>query len=241
MAGHNRWTQIKRLKAREDAKRSKVFAKLAREIFIVVREGGAAPDMNPRLRMVLLKCRAANMPQDNVQRAITRGQGGAEGATFEELTYEMFGPCGVALLVDIATDNRNRVAADMRAILVRHEGKMASAGAVSRLFHRKGQILSAHGAAPEDRLMELSLEAGAEDFKSEGEGFEILTDPVQFEAVHRALTQAGIACEAAAITSLPLQWTSVPGAEAQSRISRLVDAIEEHDDVREVYCNAAFA
>lgn len=241
MAGHNRWTQIKRLKAREDSKRSKVFAKLAREIFITVREGGPVADMNPRLRMVLLKCRAANMPQDNVQRAIARGQGTQEDVSFHELTYEVFGPHGVALLVEIATDNRNRVAADVRAILIRHEGKMASAGAVSRLFQRKGQILVAREAAQEDRLMELALEAGAEDFKADPGGYEILSDPAYFEAVHLAITQADIACETATITSLPLQLVPIAGAELQGKITKLIELLEDHDDVKEVFSNAEFS
>src|SRR5216110_3152038 len=154
MAGHSKWAKVKRFKGAIDAKRGKIFAKLGREITIAAKLGGGAPDMNPRLRMVLLKCRAANMPVDNIERAIKRGVGGGEGASYEDLTYEVYGPNGVALLVELSTDNRNRTAAEIRSLLTKNGGAIATAGSVTRLFQRKGQIIVSREAAPEDQLME---------------------------------------------------------------------------------------
>src|SRR6267378_2975850 len=184
MAGHSRWAKVKHFKGAIDAKRGKIFSKLSKEITIAVKLAGADPGMNPRLRMVLLKCRAANMPNDNIDRAIKKGTGGGEGANFEDLTYELYGPNGVALLVEASTDNRNRTASEIRSIVTKNGGTIATAGSVSRLFHRKGQIIIPREAINEDALMELALEAGAEDFKAEPQGYEIITDPAQFEPVH---------------------------------------------------------
>src|SRR5437899_1921366 len=179
MAGHSKWAKVKRLKGAIDAKRGKIFSKLSKEITIAAKLGGGDPNMNPRLRMVLLKCRAANMPGDNIDRAIKKGTGGGEGANFEDLTYEIYGPHGVALLVEVSTDNRNRTAAEVRSIVTKNGGTIASQGAVSRLFHRKGQIIIPREAADEDKLMEVVLEAGAEDFKADPQGYEIITEPGQ--------------------------------------------------------------
>src|SRR6266581_9621907 len=177
MAGHSRWAKVKHFKGAIDAKRGKIFSKLSKEISIAAKLGGADPDMNPRLRMVLLKCRAANMPNDNIDRAIKKGIGGGETANFDDLTYEIYGPSGVALLVELSTDNRNRTASEIRSIVTKGGGSIATPGSVSRLFQRKGQIIIARDGANEDELMEVALEAGAEDFKAEPEGFEVLTDP----------------------------------------------------------------
>src|SRR5215475_326275 len=177
MAGHSKWAKVKHFKGAIDAKRGKIFSKLSKEIAVAAKVGGADPGMNPRLRMVLLKCRAANMPNDNIERAIKRGTGGGEPINYEDLIYEVYGPNGVAILVELSTDNRNRTAAEIRSLLTKHGGTMATAGSVSRLFQRKGQIIVSREAANEDRLMELALDAGAEDFKAEPEGYEILTDP----------------------------------------------------------------
>src|SRR5689334_14451072 len=166
MAGHSKWAKVKHFKGALDAKRGRIFSKLSKEITIAARQGGGDADMNPRLRMVLLKCRSANMPSDNIDRAIKRGTGGGDGTTLEELTYEVFGPHGVAMLVELNTDNRNRTAAEIRSILTKNGGSMASAGAVTRLFHKKGQLIVSRESAGEDQLMELALEAGAEDRKS---------------------------------------------------------------------------
>jgi YebC/PmpR family DNA-binding regulatory protein len=240
MAGHSKWAKVKRLKGALDAKRGKIFSKLTREITVAAKLGGGDADMNPRLRMILLKCRAANMPADNIERAIKKGTGGGEGANFEDLTYEIYGPHGVALLVEVSTDNRNRTASDVRSIATKNGGSIATPGSVGRLFQRKGQIIVSKENANEDKLMELALEAGAEDFKIEAEGFEILTEPVNFEAVHKKIEGAGIKCEVSEITSLPVMTAPLNGDAAVAAVNRLIDGLEDHDDVKEVFSNAEF-
>jgi YebC/PmpR family DNA-binding regulatory protein len=240
MSGHSKWAKVKHFKGAIDAKRGKIFSKLGREITIAAKIGGGDPDMNPRLRMVLLKGRMANMPRDNIERAIKKGTGGGESANFEDLTYEIYGPHGVALLVEVSTDNRNRTASDIRSIVTKNNGSIATAGSVSRLFQRKGQIIVSREAAGEDQLMELALEAGAEDFKAEPQGYEILTEPGNFEAVHKQIETKGIKCEAAEITSLSTITVPLTGAAAITAVNKLIEALEEHDDVKEVYSNAEF-
>src|SRR5258708_1317597 len=238
MSGHSKWAKVKHFKGALDAKRGRIFSKLSKEISIAARQGGADPDMNPRLRMVLLKCRGANMPSDNIERAIKRGAGGGEGAALEELTYEVYGPHGVAMLVELNTDNRNRTAAEIRSILSKNGGSMASAGAVTRLFQKKGQLIIPREAAGEDQLMELALEAGAEDFKAEPEGYEILTDPTHFESVHKKVEAKGIKCAVAEVTSLPSVTVPITDPAAMAGVTKLIDALEDHDDVKEVHSNA---
>lgn len=240
MAGHSKWAKVKHFKGAIDAKRARIFAKLSREVSVAAKLGGADPDLNPRLRMVLLKCRTANMPSDNIERAVKKGAGGGDTTNFEELTYEVYGPHGVAMLVELSTDNRNRTAAEIRSLLAKNCGSIAAAGSVSRLFQRKGQIIVSREAADEDRLMELALEAGAEDFKAEPEGYEIIAGPAEFEAVHRRIEANGIRCEAAEVTWLPTVTAPV-GAVAASAVNKLTEALEEHDDVKEVYTNAEFS
>jgi len=240
MAGHSKWAKVKHFKGAIDAKRGKIFSKLAREIAIAAKIGGGDPDMNPRLRMALLKCRTANMPKDNIERAIRKGAGGGEGASFEELTYEIYGPHGVALCVEVSTDNRNRTASEIRSIATKNGGAIATPGSVSRLFHRKGQIIVSQENASEDKLMELALDAGAEDFKADENGFEILTGPGNFEAVHKEIEAAGVKCEAAEITSLPVTTVLLSDTATIAAVNRLIEALEEHDDVREVFTNAEF-
>ncbi|MFM1768514.1 MAG: hypothetical protein RJA22_1043 [Verrucomicrobiota bacterium] len=233
MAGHSKWAKVKHFKGAIDAKRGKIFAKLAKEIAIAAKIGGGDPDLNPRLRLALLKSRGANMPNDNIERAIKRGTGDDGGVVYEDLTYEVFGPGGVAILVELSTDNRNRTAAEIRSILTKNGGSMATTGAVTRLFQRKGQIIVAREGAGEDALMEAALEAGAEDFKAEPEGFEILTDPASFEAVHRALEAKGFKAVSAEVTHLP-----VVTAAADAGAAKLIELLEDHDDVKELYTNA---
>lgn len=239
MAGHSKWAKVKHFKGAIDAKRGKIFAKLSKEITIAAKIGGGDPNMNPRLRMALLKSRGANMPNDNIERAIKRGTGEGEQVTYEDLTYEVYGPGGVALLVDLSTDNRNRTAAEIRSLLTKNGGSIATSGAVTRLFHRKGQIIVAREAADEDALMEVALEAGAEDFKAEPEGYEVLTEPTSFEAVHKAIEAKGIKCDAAGVTHLPTITAPVTGAAATA-VNKLIELLEDHDDVKEVYSNAEF-
>jgi YebC/PmpR family DNA-binding regulatory protein len=238
MSGHSKWAKVKHFKGALDAKRGKVFSKLSKEIVIAAKLGGGDPAMNPRLRMVLLKCRAANMPNDNIERAIKKGTGGGEAAAFEDLTYEIFGPHGVALLVEVSTDNRNRTASEIRSIVTKNGGSIATQGAVTRLFHRKGQIIIPRDGANEDELMEMALEAGAEDFRAEPEGFEIITDPAHFEAVHKQVEAKGIKPDVAGITELPTVTVPLAGEQAFTALNRLVEALEDHDDVKEVYSNA---
>ena len=241
MAGHSKWAKVKHFKGAIDAKRGRIFAKLSKELTVAAKQGGSDPDMNPRLRMVLLKCRAANMPSDNVERAIKRATGGDGGVTYEDLTYEIYGPGGVAMLVELTTDNRNRTAAEIRSLLTKNGGSMASAGAVSRLFQRKGQIIVSRESANEERVMEAALEAGAEDFKTEEEGYEIITSPASFESVHKQLELKGVKPVSAEVTELPTVTTPILEPADERALTRLIDALEEHDDVKEVYSNAEFS
>jgi YebC/PmpR family DNA-binding regulatory protein len=238
MAGHSKWAKVKHFKGAIDAKRSRLFAKLAREVTIAAKLAGGDPDLNPRLRTVLLKCRNANMPSDNIERAIKRGTGGGAGIEYEDLTYEVFGPHGVALLIELSTDNRNRTAAEIRSLLTRHGGSLATAGAVTRLFQRKGQFIVARDAIAEDQLLELALEAGADDFLADEQGYEILTEPAQFEAVHQQFEAQNIKCLNAQVAYLPTLTIPIADQATATALSQLLEALEEHDDVKEVHCNA---
>jgi YebC/PmpR family DNA-binding regulatory protein len=238
MSGHSKWAKVKHFKGAVDAKRGKLFSKLSKEIAIAAKLAGGDPAMNPRLRMVLLKCRAANMPSDNIERAIKKGTGGGEAANFEDLTYEIYGPHGVAVLVEVSTDNRNRSASEIRSLVTKNGGSIATQGAVTRLFHRKGQIIISREAANEDQVMEVALEAGAEDFKAEPQGYEIITDPAHFEAVHKQVEAKGIKTEVAGVTELPTIMVPLPNEQAVTAVNKLIDALEDHDDVKEVYSNA---
>jgi len=240
MAGHSKWAKVKHFKGAIDAKRGIIFSNLGREITIATKLAGGDPDLNPRLRMVLLRGRTASMPKENIERAIKKGLGDDGSASFEDLTYEIYAPGGVALLVELSTDNRNRTAAEIRSLVTKAGGSLATAGAVSRLFQRKGQIIVCREAAGEDLLMEWALEAGAEDFKAEAEGYVILTAPGDFEAVHQRIEAQGVKCAGADVTALPQTTTSVTGDDATA-LRRLLEALEEHDDVKVVYSNAVFS
>jgi len=239
MAGHSKWAKVKHFKGAIDAKRGKIFSKLSKEIAVAAKIGGGDPGMNPRLRMVLLRSRAASMPNENIERAIKKGTGAGETVNFEDLTYEIYAPHGVALLVEISTDNRNRTASEIRSLVTKAGGSIATANSVSRLFQRKGQIIVPREAANEDQLMEVALEAGAEDFKADEQGYEILTEPANFEGVHKQIEAKGIKPAVAEITSLPT--ITVPlAAEQTVAVNKLIEALEENDDVKDVYSNAEF-
>ena len=238
MSGHSKWAKVKHFKGAVDAKRGKIFSKLSKEITIAAKLAGGDPGMNPRLRMVLLKCRASNMPNDNIERAIKKGTGGGETVNFEDLTYEIYGPQGVAVLVEVTTDNRNRTASEIRSLVAKHGGSIATAGSVTRLFHRKGQIIIPREAANEDQVMEVALEAGAEDFKAEPEGYEVITGPAHFEAVHKQIEAKGIKPAVAVVTELATITVPLPNDQAVAAVNKLIDALEDHDDVKEVYSNA---
>ncbi|HEY3914188.1 MAG TPA: YebC/PmpR family DNA-binding transcriptional regulator [Verrucomicrobiae bacterium] len=241
MAGHSRWAKVKHFKGGIDAKRAQIFAKLGKEIAIAAKIGGGDPMMNPRLRMVLLKSRGANMPNENIERAIKRGTGGGEAINYEDLTYEVYGPHGVAILVELSTDNRNRTASEIRSLLTKNGGAIATSGSVTRLFQRKGQIIVPRENAAEDALMEIALEAGAEDFKADAHGYEVLTDPAHFEGVHKAIEAKGIKAAGAEVTWLPVITVPVQEAKAAEEAGKLIELLEEHDDVKDVYSNAEFA
>jgi len=240
MSGHSKWANIKRAKGATDAKRGKVFAKLSREVTVAARLGGGDPDMNPRLRMVLLKCRAASMPKDNIDRAIQKAAGGGADTNFEELVYEIYAPGGVAVLAEITTDNRNRAAGEIRSIVTKAGGSIAAHGAVTRLFQKRGQIIIARASVEEDTLMEVALEAGAEDFRVDDPGYEILTTPANFESVHQAIESRGIPCEAAEVTALAELTVPLNEASTVKAVTRLLEALEDQDDVQQVYSNAEF-
>lgn len=234
MAGHSKWANIKHKKARQDAAKGKIFTKVAREIIVAVRQGGDDLENNFRLRLALQKARNANMPNDNINRAISRGIGGTEGAELEELTYEGYGPGGVAVLLDILTDNRNRTAGEIRHIFSRYGGNMGESGCVSWMFKRQGLIFVERDQCPldEEGLMLAVLEAGAEDVRESEQGWEIVTAPEDFEQVREALAEKGVELVEADITMLPDNLTEGP-----EQVLKLIEALEDHDDVQNVYTN----
>jgi YebC/PmpR family DNA-binding regulatory protein len=237
MSGHSKWSKIKHTKGVVDSKRGKIFAKLGKELTVAAKHGGGDPGFNPRLRTILMKARAVNMPADNIDRAIKKGTGELPGVTYEEITYEGYAPGGVALLVELLTDNKNRTAGEIRSIFTKHGGNMAGAGAVKHLFRRKGQFLISKDQISEDDLLTVALEAGAEDVLTHPENYEVLTDPHQFEAVHKAIEAKGITPQSAEIAQLPS--TSVPVSDEKTARAALalIDALEDNDDVQNVYSN----
>ncbi|HEX6988255.1 MAG TPA: YebC/PmpR family DNA-binding transcriptional regulator [Bacillota bacterium] len=239
MAGHSKWANRKHRKARQDARKGKIFSKMAREITMAARQGGGDPEANPRLRAALEKARQYGVPNDNIERAIKRGTGELEGADYEELTYEGYGPGGVGLLVRVVTDNRNRTASEIRHIFSRHGGNLGEAGSVSWQFERKGLISVPRASAgvDEETLMLAALEADAEDFRVEGDVYEVITPPEALEAVRQALADAGVReFESAEVTMLPQAQIRLEGREAE-QLLRLLDALEDHDDIQDVYGN----
>jgi YebC/PmpR family DNA-binding regulatory protein len=216
--------------------RGKVFTKLAREIIVAARAGGGNPDANPRLRLVIQKARENSMPADNIKRAIQRGTGELEGANYEELTYEGYGPAGVALLLEAMTDNKNRTVAEIRHAFSRNGGTLGENGSVSWLFDHKGLISIPAGAADEETVMTVALDAGADDVKALGDEFEVVTEPERFEAVREAFESAGIPLASAEVTMVPKNTIQLEGKDAQQMI-RLMDALEDLDDVSNVYAN----
>jgi YebC/PmpR family DNA-binding regulatory protein len=235
MSGHSKWATIKHKKGALDAKRGKIFTRLIKEIAIAAKSGGD-PDMNPRLRTAIAAAKAENMPQDNIKRAIQRGTGELPGATYEEFTLEGYGPGGVAILAEINTDNRNRTVSEIRHAFGKNNGNMAEAGAVSWLFHKKGDIVIPKGAAKEDDLMSIVLDAGAEDLQDDGENWEVLTSPSAYEAVLEAVKKAGIEPVSSSVSMIPQNYIKLEGAAATQMI-RLIEALEDNDDVQNVHAN----
>ena len=236
MSGHSKWANIKYRKGAADLKKGKIFSKIAREITVAAKEGGGDIESNFRLRQVIEKARQANMPSDNVERAIKRGTGELPGVNYEKVVYEGYGPGGVAILIEALTDNKNRTTSDIRNILSKKGGNMASAGSVSWIFHRKGLITVDKKSIDEDTLLTLAIESGAEDMKSEGNSFEIITSPENFEAVQKAVQNKNIPMLSSEITMLPSNYIKLEGQEAK-RVLSLMDLLHSNDDVQQVYSN----
>jgi len=239
MSGHSKWATIKHKKGATDAKRGKIFTRLIKEITIAAKSGGGDPDGNPRLRTAILAAKAENMPADNIKRAIQRGTGELEGLSYEEITYEGYGPGGVAIIIDVLTDNKNRAVSEVRHAFSKNGGNLGAEGAVSWMFTKKGVISIDKDAADEDKLMEIVLESGAEDLNDEGTHWEILSDPKAFEAVTEALKAAKIKTESAEVTKIASTYTKLEGAQA-SAMMRLLETIEDLDDTQNVYSNFDF-
>ena len=237
MAGHSKWSKVKRFKGALDAKRGKIFSRFSKEIMVAARTGGGDLYLNPRLRTAVLAARAQNMPSDTIERAIKKGTGEIEGGMVEELMYEGYGPGGVAIIVEAATDNKNRTAADVRSIFAKNHGNLAASGAVSYLFRRKGQIAIGKKGIEEDRVMEAALEAGAEDLITDEDLYIVTTPHDHLYQVGEAMKNAGIHLESQKLTFVPNTMIAVVHEELASQVLRLCDALEENDDVQSVYSN----
>jgi YebC/PmpR family DNA-binding regulatory protein len=237
MSGHSKWHSIKHKKGALDAKRGKLFTKIIREMTIAARLGGGDPDSNPRLRTAVDKAKGANMPADNITRAIKKGTGELEGTTYEDMTLEGYGPGGVALLVEGSTDNRNRTVSEIRHLFTKYNGNLGNPGSVAYMFNPRGVISIAADKTTEDKLMEVVLEAGAEDIVTEDQGFTVYTTPADFEAVRQAVVKAGIEPDDAEVKKVADTNVALEGAKAQQML-KLLDALEDHDDVQNVWENS---
>jgi YebC/PmpR family DNA-binding regulatory protein len=236
MSGHSKWHSIKHKKGALDAKRGKLFTKFIKEITVAARTGGGDPEGNARLRKAILDAKAGNMPNDTIDRAIRRGTGEEEGVNYEEITYEGYGPNGVALLIESMTDNRNRTVAEIRHIFSKNGGNLGESGSVGWLFEKKGYIVVEKAAKSEDELFELAIEAGADDLRSDDDNFEILTAPDAFDSVLTAVKDAGIEPQAAEVGMIPQNYIKLEGADARQML-KLMEALEDHDDVQKVSAN----
>src|SRR6266513_5469915 len=238
MSGHSKWSKVKRFKGAIDAKRGKIFSKLSKEIAIAAKTGGGDPNSNVRLRSAIQAARAQSMPNDNIERAIKRGTGeGKDGQQFEEIVYEGYAPGGVAIIIEAATDNKNRTGAEIRRIFSQNNGSLASAGSVSYMFHKKGQITVPLSSINEDRLLEVALDAGAEELTTDEDQYVIITSHHQLYAVAEALRNAGVTTDGQKFTFIPDATVPVPDEAVARQVLRLCDALEEDDDVQNVYSN----
>ena len=236
MSGHSKWHSIKHKKGALDAKRGKLFTKFIKEITVAARSGGGDPDGNARLRKAILDAKAGNMPNETIDRAVRRGTGEEEGVNYEEITYEGYGPGGVALLIESVTDNRNRTVAEIRHMFSKNGGNLGESGSVGWLFEKKGYIVVEKRAKPEEELFELAIEAGADDLRDDDENFEIITSPEQFDAVTAAIKSAGIEPQVAEVSMVPQTYVKLEGQEARQML-KLMEALEDHDDVQKVSAN----
>jgi len=237
MSGHSKWANIKYRKATQDAKRGKLFQKLVRAIIVAAREGGGDPSMNIRLKTAIERAREANVPMDNIERAIKRGTGESEGVQYEEVFYEGYGPCGVAILVEALTDNRNKTASEMRTLFSRNGGSLGEAGCVSWMFERRGVIRITGEGLDEDELLPVALEAGADDVKNEDGEFVVYCDPATFSKVKGALEGHGFAVSGAEVGMVPKSTVSISDKDDAHKVVRLLNLLEDHDDVQNVYAN----
>jgi YebC/PmpR family DNA-binding regulatory protein len=236
MSGHSKWHSIKHKKAATDSKRGKIFTKIIRELSIAARTGGGDPDMNPRLRKAVNDARAVNMPADNIKRAIMKGTGQLEGSSYEDVTYEGYGPGGAAILIEAVSDNKNRTVSEIRHIMMKNGGRMGESGCVGWMFKRKGYIVVEKAKASEDQLLEIALGAGAEDMQEDGSNWEIFTEPEKYEAVAEALKNAGVETAETNLGFYPQNYVKVEGKSAQQML-KLMEEIEDHDDVQHVWSN----
>ena len=239
MSGHSKWSTIKRKKGAADAKRGKMFTKLIKEITIAARESGGDPGANPRLRLAIDNAKAANMPADNIERAVKKATGELEGVSYTEITYEGYGPGGVAMLIEVATDNKNRSVAEVRHLFSKYNGSMGESGSVAWMFDRKGIITLPIQNKSEDEIMDIVLEAGAEDLQTEEDYFEVQTDLESFEPVRKALVAADLQIENASLQWIAKNTVNVSGDDAE-KVMKIIEAMEDSDDVQNVYSNADF-
>jgi YebC/PmpR family DNA-binding regulatory protein len=236
MSGHSKWHSIKHKKGALDAKRGKLFTKFIKEITVAARSGGGDPDGNARLRKAILDAKAGNMPNDTIDRAIRRGTGEEEGVHYEEITYEGYGPGGVALLIEAMTDNRNRTVAEIRHLFSKNGGNLGESGSVGWMFDKRGYIVVDKAAKAEDELFEVAIDAGADDLRDDEENFEIITSPDNFESVLAAVKSSGIEPQVSEITMVPQNYVKLEGQEARQML-KLMEALEDHDDVQKVSAN----
>ncbi len=236
MSGHSKWASIKHKKAAQDAKRGKIFTKIIRELSIAARMGGGEPDTNPRLRKAIADAKAVNMPADNIKRAIMKGTGQLEGVSYEDFAYEGYGPGGVAIYVETLSDNKNRTVSELRHIFTKNSGHIGESGCVAWMFKRKGYIVVEQEKASEDELLEIILDAGAEDLREDGSNYEIFTPPEDYEAVVNALKEHDIELAASNLGYIPQNYVKLEGKQAQ-QLLRLMEELEDHDDVQNVWAN----
>jgi len=236
MSGHSKWHTIKHKKGAADAKRGKIFTRIIKELTVAARNGGGDPNMNPRLRTIIAEAKANNMPRENIERAIRRGTGEEPGVSYEEITYEGYGPGGAALLIQSLTDNKNRTVGEIRHMLAKYNGNLAAENSVAWMFTRKGQVIVEKTKADEEKLLSVALDAGADDMNDDGSAWEIVSSPESFEAVRDAVKASGIESAAAEIAMIPQNYVKLEGKEAQQML-KLMEALDDHDDVQHVWAN----
>ena len=236
MSGHSKWHTIKHKKGAADAKRGKIFTRLIKELTVASRNGGGDPGMNPRLRTIIAAAKEVNMPADNIKKAIMRGTGELPGIIYDEITYEAYGPGGVAIMIETLTDNKNRTVGELRHMLEKHSGNLGSANSVAWMFTKKGHIVVDKAKADEEKLLSVALEAGADDMQDDGTAWEVLSEPTAFEAVRDAVKGLGIEPDSAQVAMLPQNYVTLTGKDANQMI-RLMDALDDHEDVKQVWSN----